>query len=84
MNNLLRDPRSLTYMGMDVVVAPEFPVLQIRDSFEWCSDAFRREMNGWLLARFGTRSNVPDNQVLVMYGTVLMSPRTHCLLRSTL
>ena len=46
-----------TLNGVKIVVSaniPEVPVLQIRPSFEWCTDAYRAKHNAWLLERFGT------------------------------
>ncbi|KUM02728.1 hypothetical protein KIF53_15635 [Chromobacterium subtsugae] len=48
-------------MGIPVVVndiATHTARIQVRASFEWITEAARRDMNAWLLERFGTQCRV--------------------------
>lgn len=70
----------MTYCGMEIVVNDAcVPKLSLSDDV-LVSDAFRREMNEWLLDNFGKRYAVPDGETYVMKsGTltaIVMNPNT--------
>ena len=64
----LPDPFALNFCGMKIIEAPEYPVLQLSNNFQWCSDDFRADMNMWLLKTFGTRSLVPKGTAYILAG----------------
>lgn len=54
-----------TLLGMNVMTSAlvrPVPVLQLSHSFNACTDAFKAEMNQWLLEMFGTK------EVMYMIG----------------
>ena len=57
---------------MNIIEAPERPVLQIDPEFKWCSDECRRDTNLWLLKMFGTRSIVPRGTAYIVKGLGLV------------
>ena len=40
------------------------PKLEVLPAFKWCSDAFRRDMNKWLLDRFGATGEIESRRSL--------------------
>lgn len=65
-----------TLFGMKVLTSPYIlpaPVLQVSPSFTACTDAFRAEMNQWLLDRFGTKdvAYVVDKNTLILNHDML-------------
>ena len=68
-----------TLNGMKIVVShliQPIPVLSLDERFKWCSDAFRSEMNAWLLDMFGTRE-----YALMVGDSLLVSPKQLALLK---
>jgi|SRR5688572_3171219 len=72
-------------LGMDVIVEPDVPVLQLsKGCAELVGPEFAASVNAWLIARFGFREPIAKTP-LMLYGTTLMVNRRDyaSLLRAT-
>ena len=73
----------LFFNGMRVVESPhiaEVPRLQLSQNFTACSDKMKREMNAWLLEKFGTYLPV----YVIGSDTIVMHPEHAAMLRKEL
>lgn len=80
----LRQP---TLLGMKIhEIEPDIrPAIHIRDDFEWITPEARREMNQWLLDRFGTRDHsvLARGKALFWSGSIAMRKEDVMLLANT-
>ena len=66
--------RPFSFAGLDIVESRVSPKLRLNDTVPM-SDAFRVEMNAWLLDMFGYQDNPVPLGVAYMFGnTVIMRP----------
>jgi hypothetical protein len=68
------------FRGMKIHVSPliqPVPVLRLHPDVP-CSDAFRADMNNWLLKMFGKK----DVAYMLGDGRVVLSPKHYAMLRS--
>lgn len=72
--------------GIKVVVARATPVLQLSETFGHCSEAFRKEMNAWLLDLFGVRCTVKQGSAYIMDGgrMLICHPADEAMIREKL
>ena len=82
LNHLLQNPWNREFMGMKIHEAPVkfIPKIQISETFNACSDDFKKDMNLWLLDKFGVNeiSPIKKGEVFIMrdHGMAVMRPET--------
>lgn len=74
-----------TLYGMKVIIIPDKPKMQLSEGCP-VTNAFRKEINAWMLEFFGTTNIIPDGQMLVFngLGTVGVNPRTKMALTTNM
>jgi hypothetical protein len=63
------------YNGYKIVVSPLIspaPIVKILDTFTWCTDKKREEINSWFVKRFGTKEVCYMSQDTIFVGLKTM------------
>ena len=71
MNNYGEPFRPFSFAGLDIVESRTPPKLRLNDAVPM-SDAFRAEMNAWLLDMFGYQDNPVPIRVAYRFGNIVI------------
>lgn len=71
--------------GVRICVSPDRPKMQLAPG-DYVSQAYREEIDAWLLGFFGTVNLIPEGQAIMSEGgaTMWVTPKTYATLKDML